>query len=240
MFERPVHELIRELSGTLVLLASQVRLNLLLALEALKEMDSEKSRRVKNVDCQVDEAEVRLESQCLSFLALQQPVARDLRTIVAIMKINDDMARIGDLAVHIVERVADIDSYLYQQYDLDNVGAKVAEMLHCAIEAFSSRDTSKAARVFVMEEEVDYMHRTIVRNVMAAMKVPSGDAEQLIAVLSVSRYLERIADHATKIAREVIYLVTGQTAPRQRGASPCRRGHAGNRHRHRRPEAQNR
>ncbi|MBM3423324.1 MAG: phosphate signaling complex protein PhoU [Chlorobi bacterium] len=219
MFERPMHELIRELSGAIVLLASQVRLNLLLALEALKEMDSEKCRRVKNVDCQVDEAEVRLESQCLSFLALQQPVARDLRTIVAIMKINDDMARIGDLSVHIVERVADIDSYLHQQYDLDNVGAKVAEMLHCAIVAFSERDTAKASKVFDFEDDIDYIHRSIVRNVMAAMKVPSGDAEQLIAVLSVSRYLERIADHATKIAREVIYLVTGQTAPRQRESS---------------------
>lgn len=219
MSHRPVHELIRELSDTLVLLASHVRLNLLLALEALKEIDSDKVRRVKNVDYKVDEAEVRLESQCLSFLALQQPVARDLRTIVAIMKINDDMARIGDLAVHIVERVADIDSYQYQQYDLENVGAKVAEMLQTAIEAFSLKDTSMAARVFIMEEEIDYMHRTIVRNVMAEMKVSSDHIEQLIAVLSVSRYLERIADHATKTAREVVYLVTGQTAPRQRESS---------------------
>jgi phosphate transport system protein len=219
MSHRPVHELIRELSDTLVLLASHVRLNLLLALEALKEIDSDKVRRVKNVDYKVDEAEVRLESQCLSFLALQQPVARDLRTIVAIMKINDDMARIGDLAVHIVERVADIDSYQYQQYDLENVGAKVAEMLQTAIEAFSLKDTSMAARVFIMEEEIDYMHRTIVRNVMAEMKVSSDHIEQLIAVLSVSRYLERIADHATKTAREVVHLVTGQTAPRQRESS---------------------
>lgn len=218
MSERPVHEHIRELTDTLVLIASSVRRNLHLALDALKEMDTEKARRVKNADYDIDEAEVRLESQCLSFLALQQPVARDLRTIVAIMKINDDIERIGDLSVHIVERVGDIDRELQQHYDLESVGVKVVEMLQYAIDAFAGKDTAKAARVFAIEEEIDYLHRTIVRNVMAAMKTPSGEIEQLIAVLSVSRYLERIADHATKTAREVVYLVTGET-PRQSESS---------------------
>ena len=218
MPERPVHEHIRELTDTLVLLASSARLNLLLALEALKEMDIDKARRVKQADYDIDEAGQRLESQCLSFLALQQPVAKDLRTIVAIMRINDDIERIGDLPVHIVERAPDIDRELQQQYDLESVGAKVAEMLQYAIDAFAAKDTVKATRVFAIEEEIDSMHRMIVRTVMAAMKILPGEIEQLIAVLSVSRYLERIADHATKTAREALYLVTGET-PRQKDSS---------------------
>ncbi|MBN1279056.1 MAG: phosphate signaling complex protein PhoU [Chlorobium sp.] len=219
MLERPVHEHISELTDTLVFLALSVHRNLLLALDALKEMDTEKARRVKNADYDINEAEVQLETQCLSFLALQQPVARDLRTIVAIMKINDDIERIGDLSVHIVERSQDIDRELQKYYDLESAGAKVADMLQYAIDAFAQKDTAKAARVFTTEQEINYMYRTIVRNVMASMKTPSGEIEQLIAVLSVSRYLERIADHATKTAREVVHLVTGQTAPRQRESS---------------------
>jgi phosphate transport system protein len=218
MSERPVHEHIKALTDTLVQLASSVRRNLLLALNALNEMDSEKVRKVKNAAYDISEAQIQLESQCLSFLALQQPVARDFRTIVAIMKINDDIERIGDLSVHIVERTQEIGQKQQQNYDLEGIGAKVAEMLQDAIDAFAAKNTAKAARVFAIEEQIDYMHRTIVKNVMAAMKTPSEEIEQLIAILSVSRYLERIADHATKTAREVVYLVTGET-PRQSDSS---------------------
>jgi phosphate transport system protein len=103
---------------------------------------------------------------------------------------------------------------MLQAYDLEMVGEKVADMLQDAIDAFAARDALKAGRVNVIEEEIDSMHSTIVRNVINAMKASSHDAEQLVAVLSVSRSLERIADHATKISREVVYLVTGET-PRQ-------------------------
>ncbi|NTU96570.1 MAG: phosphate signaling complex protein PhoU [Chlorobiaceae bacterium] len=214
MSERPVHDRIRELSDTLVELAANARGNLLEALEALKTLDSRKARRVKTFGYDIGEAETRLESQCLSFLALQQPVAKDFRTIVAIMKINEDIERIGDLSVHIVERVPDIGREMLQAYDLEMVGEKVADMLQDAIDAFAERDALKAGRVNVIEEEIDSMHSTIVRNVIDAMKASSRDVEQLVAVLSISRSLERIADHATRISREVVYLVTGET-PRQ-------------------------
>lgn len=209
-----MHDRIRELSDTLVELAANARGNLLEALEALKTLDSRKARRVKTFGYDIGEAETRLESQCLSFLALQQPVAKDFRTIVAIMKINEDIERIGDLSVHIVERVPDIGREMLQAYDLEMVGEKVADMLQDAIDAFAERDALKAGRVNVIEEEIDSMHSTIVRNVIDAMKASSRDVEQLVAVLSISRSLERIADHATRISREVVYLVTGET-PRQ-------------------------
>lgn len=214
MSERPVHEQIGELSDSLVLLATSIRNNLLLALDALNAMDSRLIGRVRNTDREIDDKRAQLESNCLSFLALQQPVARDLRTIVAIMKINDDLERIGDLTVHIVERIQEIGNGEQDAQGFALMGSKVSEMLQYAIEAFSSKNTSQTDLVNDIEEEIDCMHRTIVRNSMNAMKQPGRDVDRQIAVLSISRYLERIADHITKIAREVVYLATGE-APRQ-------------------------
>lgn len=212
MSERPVHEQIRELSDALVVLATHTRRNLLDALEAMRTMDTAKARAVKEADREIDEAAGRLETRCLSFLALQQPLARDFRTIVAILKITDDIGRISKLTVHIVERMFDIGTEAEPWFNFELMGAKVSEMLLCTIDAFSTMDVGRATRVEFLEEEVDAMHRAIVRNAMAALKSSPGDVERLIAVLGVSRYLERIADHATKAAREILYLVTGEVS----------------------------
>ncbi len=209
MAERPVHEHIRELSDSLTALSEIVLRNFLLAIDVLQSLDKGKARQVKNADREIDEAEIQLESQCLSFLALQQPVAKDFRTIVAIMKINDNLERIGDLSVHIVERLPEIGSGLQRTYDFDSMGMKVGEMVKKAVDAFAYKDEALARQINQLEEEIDLMHRLIFKKAMASMKEPSADIDQLIAVLSISRYLERIADHATKIANEVVYLVTG-------------------------------
>jgi len=210
MAERPVHENIRELSDSLTALSEAVLRNFLLAIDVLQSLDNDKAWQVKNSDREIDEAEIQLESQCLSFLALQQPVAKDFRTIVAIMKINDNLERIGDLSVHIVERLPEIGSGLQRAYDFDSMGIKVGEMVKKAVDAFAYKDEALARQINQLEEEIDLMHRLIFKKAMASMKEPSADIDQLIAVLSISRYLERIADHATKIAREVVYLVTGE------------------------------
>ena len=128
MSERPVHELIRELSQILVQLSEKVLQNFFLSLNAIKHQDVESARRVRMVDEEIDKAEVDLEERCLAFLALQQPVARDLRTIVTIIKINDDLERIGDLAVHIIDRMPGIsqkllDEALMTVLDVKSVGA---------------------------------------------------------------------------------------------------------------------
>jgi phosphate transport system protein len=212
MAERPVHEHIRELSDSLVALSGTVLRNFLLAIDVLQSLDTDRAREVKDADRQIDDAEILLESQCLSFLALQQPVAKDLRTIVAIMKINDYLERIGDLSVHVVERLPEIGSGLQRTYDFGSMGMKVGEMLKKAVDAFAFRDDGLARQIDMFEAEIDLMHRVIFKKAMASMKEPAADIDQLIAVLSLSRYLERIADHAVKIAREVVYLVTGESA----------------------------
>lgn len=211
MSERPVHEYIKELSEALVQLSDKVLQNFNEALYAVTHKDVQSARKIRIVDDEIDQTEVKLEEQCLAFLALQQPVARDLRTMVTIIKINDDLERIGDLAVHIIERMPELGAEIMARYGFEKMGNLSADMVKKAINAFVARDRQLAEKVCEMDEEVDAMHRIVFRQVADAMKACCNtDTEELLAVLSVSRYIERLADHATRIAREVIYLVTGE------------------------------
>ena len=210
MSERPVHELIKELSGVLVQLSDKVLKNFFLSLHAVKHHDVESARQIRMVDDEIDMAEVDLEERCLAFLALQQPVARDLRTIVTIMKINDDLERIGDLAVHIIDRMPDIGPEMLELFEFETMGQHAGEMVKRSIEAFVLKDRAMADEVIALDEEIDVMHRLVFKKVTTMMKSEGTMADELIAALSISRYIERMADHATRIAREIVYLVTGE------------------------------
>jgi len=210
MSDRPVHELIKELSEALVQLSEKVLQNFSDALKAVRHQDEESARAIRLVDDEIDMTEVRLEERCLAFLALQQPVARDLRTIVTIMKINDDLERIGDLAVHIIERMPEINVEMLELFEFDHMGALAADMTRKSLEAFIAKDRFLADKVCALDEEIDSIHSSVFKRVALMMKDPAADVDQLIALLSISRYIERMADHATRIAHEVIYLVTGE------------------------------
>ncbi len=210
MSSRPVHLLIQELSQVLVRLSETVVENLFNALNAVKHQDEQGARQIRFIDHEIDVAEVNLEERCLAFLALQQPVARDLRTIVTIIKINDDLERIGDLVVHIIDRMPDISSEILDLFAFEDMGKHAANMVTKSIEAFISKDRMLADQVCALDEEIDVMHRSVFKTVTTLMKSPDSDVEKLIAALSISRYLERMADHASRIAHEVIFLVTGE------------------------------
>ena len=216
MSERPVHELINELSQVLFELSNKVVENLLASLYAVKNQDEEGARKIRMVDDEIDVAEVNLEERCLAFLALQQPVAKDLRTIVTIIKINDDLERIGDLAVHIIDRMPEISPEMLESFGFESMGMLAGDMVKKSIEAFVSKDLILANHVSVLDEDVDVLHRSVFKKVTALMKEPDSDINQLIAVLSISRYIERMADHAARISNEVIFLVTGEIT-RHRG-----------------------
>jgi phosphate transport system protein len=140
---------------------------------------------------------------------LQQPVARDLRTIVTIIKINDDLERIGDLAVHIIDRMPEISTEMLESLDFETMGVHAGEMVRKSIEAFVRRDRALAEEVCVLDEAIDIKHRKIFKQVTEMIKFQGSETDELISALSISRYIERLADHATRIANEVIYLVTG-------------------------------
>jgi phosphate transport system protein len=198
------------LSEDLVQLSEKVLGNFENALKAVRDNDLQLAMRIRNIDNEINEEEVELEDQCLAFLALQQPVARDLRTIVTIIKINDDLERIGDLAVHIIERMPDLGAEVLDYYQFDQMGLVASDMVRNSIKAFVLNDRELADRVCKSDEKVDSIHRLVFKKVAESMKQNGSNTEQLLAVLSVSRYIERMADHATRIALEVIYLVTGE------------------------------
>ena len=217
MSERPVHELIKELERVLVQLSDKVLENFFNALLAVKQQDEHGARRIRRIDDEIDLEEVDLEERCLAFLALQQPVARDLRTIVTIMKINDDLERIGDLAVHIIDRMPEISPEMLDSFEFEKMGVHAGQMVKMSIEAFVSKDRALAEKVRALDEEVDMMHRTVFKKVTQLMKSPGSNVDQLISALSISRYIERMADHATRIAIESIYLVTGEIVRHREG-----------------------
>ena len=210
MSKRPVHVYIKELSQVLVGISDKVVGNLYHALRTVKDQDLISARQIKQVDNEIDREEVDLEDRCLEFLALQHPVARDLRTIVTIIKVNDDLERIGDLALHIIDRMHDITPEMFDSFGLETMGRQAGGMVAKSIEAFILKDRDLAYQVCALDDEIDAMHQSVADKVKELIKNQDDCVDQLIPALSISRYIERIADHDSKIAQEVIYLVTGE------------------------------
>ncbi len=210
MSERPVHLLIKELSQILVELSDKVVTNFLDALHAVKYHDEQGTCNIRKIDTEIDLVEINLEERCLAFLAIHQPVARDLRAIVTIIKINDDLKHIGALTLHIIERMPEISSEMLESFEFENIALHAGEMVKKSIQAFVTKDSILAGHVSEMDEIIDSIHRKVFSRVTSLMKHPHSDVDQLIAALSVSRYIERMADHATRIANEVVFLVTGK------------------------------
>jgi phosphate transport system protein len=183
------------------------------AVRAAMERDHALAQTVTRSDREVDEIEVEVEEECLKILALHQPVALDLRFIIAVLKLNNDLERIGDLAVNIAEQVEHLgnadDPAL--PIDLARITSLTQAMLRDSLDALVNRDPNAARRVCAADDDVDDCHHEISQQVEALL---AGTAEAsgvttLIHLLSVSRCLERIADLATNIAEDIIYMTEG-------------------------------
>jgi phosphate transport system protein len=173
--------------------------------------DLELAQEVITGDHNIDGMEVELEEECLKVLALHQPVAIDLRVIIAVMKMNIDLERIGDLAVDIAERGKYFATHEHVQlpFDFPAMSKKAQDMLQKSLDALVNLDKDLATQVCADDDDVDDLHSCMFQKVEDAIQAQPQYVEQFIGYLSVSRYLERIADHATNIAEDVIYLVEG-------------------------------
>jgi phosphate transport system protein len=181
------------------------------AVRAVTDRDGGLARSVIEFDPEIDLMEVEVEEECLKALALHQPVAHDLRFIIAVLKVNNDLERIGDLAANIAEQAAFLASVdrIEIPYDLPGMAAKVREMLRRSLDALTATDSGIARAVLEADDEVDAIDRGMYPEVRAAIRGHPDDMEALIRLLRVSQNLERIADHATNIAEDVIYLAEG-------------------------------
>ncbi len=187
------------------------------AVLALERRDARLAEKVIEADLEIDHAEVDVEEECLKILALHQPVAIDLRFIVAVLKINNDLERIGDLAVNIAERAQFLATHAKVDipFDFAGMAEKAQAMVTQSLDALVNLDAKAALAVCAADDEVDAMNRQMYLQVRQGMRDHPDQLESLTHLLSTSRHLERIADHATNIAEDVIYMVQGEIVRHQ-------------------------
>jgi phosphate transport system protein len=181
------------------------------SITALINRDLSLAQRVMANDSDIDAMEVEVEEECLKILALYQPVAADLRFVVAVLKINNDLERMGDLARNIAKRVTQLEGG--DPYDLPpeirTMATQAQEMVRQCLDAVVKRDPTLARQVREEDDIVDEARQRIQRRVMQGIKDHPENVENLLRINSVSKHIERIADMATNIAEDVVYMVEG-------------------------------
>jgi phosphate transport system protein len=208
---------IGRLKAKLLEMGSEVEETVRDAVRAVLTRDRTLAESVSRREEEIDILEVDIEEECLKVLALHQPVAVDLRYIVGMLKINQDMERIGDLARHVADRA----QVLAGQADVsipDELGLmadKSRRMLMRSLDAFVQLNAGEARDVCASDEAVDRLHRTVAANVTAAMRQHPEMVGLNLQILHIARHLERIADHATNIAEDLIYMVEGRIVRHQ-------------------------
>jgi len=209
--ERHLENELEKLRKKILTLAAMVEGNIEKALLSLTRHQIQLAREVMESDHEIDRFEVEIEEDCLKILALYQPAAIDLRYVVGILKMNTDLERMGDLAVNIAERSA----YLADKkgtdlfVDFTTMGEKTIVMVKKALDALIRMDAVLAREVCAADDEVDIINREILILIQKHIEKNPREVKSLIHLLLVSRHLERIADQATNIAEDVIYMTEG-------------------------------
>lgn len=206
-----LHRAVEKLKEHILSLGGLVEHNLQEAMDAFTQGDGEAAERVIQSDERVDLMEVEVEEECLKLLALHQPVAMDLRFVVSILKINSDLERVGDGAVKIGRTTLAMG-----EVSLDDLGIEISDlaeraqfMLKESLRSLVDLDCARARAVLQMDDATDAEYRRIDREGRAGMKQKPALVDGYAALLSVARTLERVADHATNIAEDVVYMVEG-------------------------------
>ena len=182
-----------------------------MAIHAFETRDGALAERIIAIDKEIDEAEVELEEECLKILALYQPVAADLRFVVAALKINNDLERMGDLAKNIAKRVSQLAKV--EQIELPpeirTMAMQAQEMVKQCLDAVINADPVLARQVREEDDAVDEARQKIRQRVLRGIQAGPENVESLLRINSVSKHIERLADMATNVAEDVIYMVEG-------------------------------
>ncbi|MGC8660291.1 MAG: phosphate signaling complex protein PhoU [Desulfomonilaceae bacterium] len=200
------------LKNKLISLATSVEESVKLAIKAIRDRDAKLATTIIDGDREIDRIEIEIEEDCLEILALHQPVAMDLRFITGGFKIINQLERIGDLAVNIAETAVLLASEppLMIPPDYYLMAERTENMLKKALDAFVNMDDVLATEVLADDDEVDMMKHKLHRNFEERLGYELERRRALIHLFLVSRHLERIADHSTNIAEDVIYMATGE------------------------------
>ncbi len=203
---------LRELKEKLLSMGSRIEELIKDAMQALVERDTELAQKVIHGDHRVNRLEMEIDELCLKLLALRQPTAVDLRFITLGLKIVADLERVGDLAVNIAERAIELNQEppLKPYIDLPKMAASVQEMLKNALDAFVQEDVPLAEQVLGADDAIDEVNHKIFEELVDYMGRDRANIKRACRLMFISRYLERIADHATNVAEMVIFMVQGR------------------------------
>ena len=207
--QRHFHEELETLKQTLLAMGGLVEDQIRRVVQALVERDSDLAQEVIERDREVNTYDVEVDEKCVELLALHQPTAGDLRFITTAMKIVTDLERIGDQAVNIAQRVVELnrEPQLKPYIDIPRMADQAQRMVKESLDAFVARDTDLARQVCGEDDSVDAFKEQIFRELLTFMMEDPKTIPRAIRLILVSRFLERVADHATNIAEMVIYMV---------------------------------
>ncbi len=203
---------LNDLKDKLARLSAMVQQLVEKAVESVYTADAKLAREMIDSDVRINDEEVRIEQQAINLIALHQPAASDLRLITTVIKVNSDLERIADCAVNIAQRVIMLDKIGDYEVpsDLLLMGNSVVTMLHDTVKAFNLIDETLARHVTRSDDVVDALYHQIVQDMLALMESERQNANTDLANIMIAKNLERIADHCTNIAEDVIYIHTGR------------------------------
>jgi len=204
---------VKKLRKMILSLGALVEENLSRAVRSLELRDTVLAEKSAAADAQIDQCEIEIEEECLKVLALHQPVATDLRFLIAVLKINDTLERIGDQAVNIANKTERITAHpqpVQVDVHFNQMANAARSMLKDALDALVNMDAEVARHVCCCDDEVDKMKREARQKIEAAIQETPSQVSPLLALLGATRNIERIADLATNIAEDVVYLVDGR------------------------------
>jgi phosphate transport system protein len=215
------HQGLDHLKELLLTMGGMVESSLEQAVRAYRERDADLARKVLEREAAINTAERDIDQLALDLLAMQQPMAVDLRFILAVIKSNSDLERMGDQAVNIAQRALEISSLppLELAFDVARMAALSLQMLREALDAFVAEDAEAAQRVLLADDEVDRINDQAFQAVQRALRRNPEQTTQALDALVVARNLERVADHATNIAEDVIFWTRGADVRHRAGAA---------------------
>lgn len=211
--ERAIDTQIEDLKKMILLMGGHVEKSLAQATAALLSKDLSLFEKVHTIEKQINEDHIRVDNACMNLLAKQGPVAKDLRLILSVIKINNDLERMGDQAVNISYSGKD---YLgrkpiqTQLGDIQKMSEMAGRMVKESLDSFVRGDTELAKKILLMDDEIDFLKNKVFKEAMAHMKTHSDDVEACLDLILIARNLERLGDHATNIAEDVIFAFTGK------------------------------
>lgn len=202
---------LEQLKTMLLEMASLVETAIVHSINAVVKKDRSLAEEVLDKEARINQMEIDIDDLAIKLLALQQPMAVDLRLITAALKINNDLERMGDLAVNIAQRAIDLveEPVIKPMVDIPHIAALVQSMVRKALDSFVNRDPELAKSVLASDDAVDDLRTASFHELISFMERTRKNIPQSVSLLSVIRNLERIADHATNIAEDVLFYVKG-------------------------------